>query len=146
MKCALCEDKECYDGKDCTKGTITQESEKMYCGKDLEVMKAACRIEARYYMKKTRLEELILFAGEMGYRRLGMAFCIGLENEARTLHEILAEDFDVSSVCCKVGGLDKDDYGLEKLHGEGVEASCNPICQATVLNKEETDLKSIDNP
>ena len=143
MKCALCDDKKCYEGKNCTKGTIALKTGEMYIGKCYKKMKTACQIETNYYMKKTRLEELILFAEKMGYRRLGMAFCIGLENEARIIHEILAKDFEVYSVCCKVCGLNKDDYGLEKLHRGEFEASCNPIGQAKVLNKEETELNII---
>jgi uncharacterized metal-binding protein len=115
----------------------------MYNGKDYSIMKTACHIEASHYMKKTRLEELILFADKMGYKKLGMAFCIGFENEARIIHKILAGDFQVYSVCCKICGLDKDDFSLERLHEEGFEATCNPIGQAAVLNQEETDLNII---
>lgn len=43
----------------------------------------------------------------MKFKKIGIAFCIGLEAEARIIHEILARDFDVHSVCCKVGGTDK---------------------------------------
>lgn len=143
MDCALCEDKECYEGKDCTKGDIAQRTKEMYTGKNYQLMKTACHIEAEYYMKKTRLEELILFAKEMGYQILGIAFCIGMENEAKTIHKILAGEFDVHSVCCKVCGFDKDDFALQKLHGEGFEAACNPIGQANVLNEEKTELNII---
>lgn len=34
-----------------------------------------------------------------GFEKLGIAFCIGLEREAKIIHEILTRDFDVSSVC-----------------------------------------------
>jgi uncharacterized metal-binding protein len=95
-------------------------------------------------MKKTRLEELILYADEMKYTKLGMAFCIGLENEARIIHKILERHFELHSVCCKVCGIDKKILGLERLHDyEGVEAMCNPIGQAMILNKEGTQLNII---
>ena len=143
MKCALCEYKKCYEGKDCTKGTTALKTREMYIGKCYEKMKTACHIEAEFYMKKTRLEELILFAKKMGYKRLGIAFCVGLENEARIIHKILAKNFETHSVCCKVLGFNKDDFGLEKLHGEGFEAACNPIGQAMILNNEKTELNII---
>ncbi len=143
MKCALCEDKKCYEGKDCTKENIASKTKEMYKGNNYEIMKTACHIEAEYYMKKTRLEELILFSKKMDYKRLGMAFCIGLENEAKIIHEILAKEFEVHSVCCKVCGINKDDYDLQKLHGEGFEAACDPIGQANVLNNEQTELNII---
>ncbi|MCQ1535045.1 DUF1847 domain-containing protein [Methanosarcina sp. KYL-1] len=139
MKCALCNEKECRTGKDCT--DIIEEIS--YRGKDLVSMKVSAEIEARYYMEKTRLEELVLYAQGMGYKKLGLAFCIGLEKEAGVIHRILARDFEVESVCCKVCGLSKDDFGLEKLYGDGFEATCNPIGQAKILNKKGTDLNII---
>ncbi len=143
MKCALCRDKECYEGKDCTDGDILRRAKELYKGEHYVIMKNAAHIEAKHYMKKTRLEELILFVKEMGYSKLGLAFCIGLEDEAKKVHEILDKDFEVHSVCCKVCGLDKEEQGLDKLHGEGFEASCNPIAQALTLNQENTDLNII---
>ena len=143
MKCALCEDKKCYQGKNCIKGTTALKTKEMYIGKSYQIMKTAANIEAEHYMEKTRIEELVTFTRDMGYQRLGIAFCIGLENEARIIHEILAREFEVHSVCCKVCGLNKDDFSLEKLHGDGFEAACNPIGQALVLNKEKTELNII---
>lgn len=148
MNCAECEEKTCYEGKDCTE--IAEDAKEAY-KEDAEVLQSlriSAQIESRYYMKKTRIEELILYAKEMGYKKLGVAFCIGLEEEAATLCQILSQHFAVSSVCCKVCGIDKSYFGLERLHkdkgGEPeVEAMCNPIGQAKVLNKEKTDLNVI---
>ena len=139
MQCGLCEHKKCREGTDCS--TIKTDVE--YTGTNLESMKISAQIESRYYMEKTRLEELIMYAEGMGYEKLGIAFCVGLEKEAKIIHEILAQDFEVSSVCCKVCGIDKDSYGLEKLRNGSFEAICNPMGQALVLNKEKTDLNII---
>jgi uncharacterized metal-binding protein len=138
MKCASCKTRRCRQGKDCTPREIQPE----YIGEDLEMMKAASKIEANFYMQKTILEELILFAKEMGYRKLGVAFCLGLEDEAMTFCQILEKDFMVESVCCKICGVDKDEYGLDKIR-EGRETTCNPIAQATMLNRAGTDLNII---
>ena len=158
MNCAGCEEKACSKGKDCTE--ITAATKEVYKG-DAEVLRSlrvSARIESRYYMKKTRLEELILYAKEMGYEKLGIAFCIGLQKEAEIICDILSRYFDVSSVCCKVCGIDKSYFELERLHknldrdkgtvtdieaGIEVEAMCNPIGQARILNKEKTDLNII---
>jgi len=141
MNCAECEAKECYRGKDCTP-YITEIEEKI-TGTDLETMKAASHIESCYYKKKTRMEETMLYAHKMGYRKLGLIFCIGLSGEARKIHEILKKEFEVVSVCCKVCGIDKEEYGLEKIESERFEASCNPIGQATIMNKENTDFNIV---
>lgn len=142
MKCAYCDSKDCYKGKDCVE--LKKEAMRLYTGDELRSMKVSTSIESRYYMEKTRLEELILYAKGMDYQKIGIAFCIGMEKEARTIHRILEKDFEVHSVCCKVCGIDKDEFGLERLHsGEGMEAMCDPIGQAMVLNSENTRLNVI---
>ncbi|MFC1787592.1 DUF1847 domain-containing protein [Halobacteriota archaeon] len=143
MRCALCDDKECYLGKDCT--TLKEKVVSNYKveTKNLEIMATAASLEARHYMKLTRLEELITFCKDMGYKTLGIAFCIGLESEARVLHELLEKDFEVYSVCCKICGVDKEDFGSEKIKDDRYEAMCNPIGQAMVLNEKDTDLNII---
>ncbi len=143
MKCALCEDKECYLGKDCTALKEKVVSKYKVETKSLGVMATATSLEARHYMRLTRLEELITFCKEMGYKILGIAFCIGLESEAKVLHELLEKDFETYSVCCKVCGVDKYDFSLEKIEDDRYEAMCNPIGQAMVLNEKFTDLNII---
>ena len=148
MRCAACKDKACATGKDCTeiadvvKATYASDSDV------LTSLKVATQIESRYYLQKTRMEELILYAQGMGYQKLGVAFCIGLAQEAATLCEILEQYFEVSSVCCKLCGIDKAIFGLERLHANAgdeprSEAMCNPIGQALILNRERTDLNII---
>lgn len=142
LDCAHCVNKKCYDGKDCTK--LRQEVEQKYESTDKKSMKVSASIEAKYYMKKTRLEELILYSKDMGYTRIGIAFCIGLADEARIIHEILARDFEVHSVCCKVCGIDKSTFELQRLHPKkDIDATCNPLGQAEVLNQENTELNII---
>ncbi|MDY6862587.1 MAG: DUF1847 domain-containing protein, partial [Thermodesulfobacteriota bacterium] len=76
MNCALCDEKVCYQGKDCIK--IKSRVIDEYENEDnKKMMKAASSIEANYYMKFTRLEELIKFCQETGLSHLGIAFCIG---------------------------------------------------------------------
>jgi uncharacterized metal-binding protein len=89
------------------------------------------------------LEEIILFAQKMDYRKLGIAFCIGLSGEAKKLAEILRDHFNVESVCCKACGIPKEELKLEKIHRDQSETICNPIGQAMLLNEEKTDLNLI---
>ncbi|WP_094227938.1 DUF1847 domain-containing protein [Methanolobus psychrotolerans] len=139
MKCALCDEKICREGKDCA--GITDDIK--YAGQELESMKVSAAVEARYYMQKTRLEEIIIYAKEMGCKRLGLAFCVGLEKEAKIIQKILEKDFDVYSVCCKVSAIDKDEYCLEKLHPGTFDPTCNPIGQAMLLKNKDTQLNII---
>lgn len=142
MKCAHCENKDCYKGKDCP--GLMEDTKEKYIEEDLKSMRVSTSIESRYYMQKTRLEELILYAEGMEYKKLGIAFCYGMSKEAKIVQRILEEKFEVHSVCCKVCGIDKNELELERLHSkEGVEAMCNPIGQATVLNNEKTEMNII---
>ena len=141
MNCADCKTKECRQGKDCTGEAARIASQ--YIADTLEVARTAAYIEATYYMQKNRLEELIEFARMMEYRRLGIAFCIGLSSEAERLQRILEKHFEVHSVCCKVCGIDKTDFDFPKIKKYRYEATCNPIGQAVILNNKKTDLNII---
>jgi uncharacterized metal-binding protein len=95
--------------------------------------------------KFPRLEETIQFAGKCNYRKIGMAFCVGLKQEARMVTDIFAaKGFEMVSVNCKVGGVPKESIGLkpeEKIAPPPImETMCNPIAQAEVLNAEGVDL------
>ena len=108
---------------------------------------AAARTEAAGYCKEPRVEEIMNFARRIGAQRLGIASCIGLIREARILQEILeANGFEVDSVCCQVGSIDKEKIGLkdeEKIRPGQYETLCNPVGQATLLNKAGTELNIV---
>jgi uncharacterized metal-binding protein len=140
MNCALCEDKVCRDGQDCTGEAERFDELYRYPGYR-QIAAAAGRIEAERYGEACRLEELIAFAQRLGCRHLGIAFCFGLSEEARRLEEILSRDFKVSSVCCKVGGRPSAGDLQELKRERGMSAAaCNPLGQAEVLNQCGTDL------
>jgi len=105
---------------------------------------AAARTEADRYPLEPRVEEVMSFARRIGARRLGIASCVGLIQEARILQEIFeAHGFQVFSVCCKAGSIPKEEIGItdeEKIHPGQFEALCNPIGQAKLLNEAGTDL------
>jgi len=140
IRCALCTDKVCRDGKDCF--AIAAVSGKFYMDEETgRVHRAASAIEARHYCEATRLSETRLFARELGCRRLGLAFCIGLEEEARYISDFLSREFEVVSVCCKTGGIAKSDRELEQIYPERkLEVMCNPAGQAQLMNDAGTDL------
>jgi uncharacterized metal-binding protein len=141
MNCAECDDKECYQGKDCI--GIKAEVIYNYQEPDLKIARTSAFIESHYYMKLTRIEELREFAKRTGYAHLGIAFCIGLADEAKILAKILRKGFKVTSVCCKVCGIEKKRFNLKKINAKRQEAMCNPIGQAMILNREKTDLNII---
>ena len=132
-RCTRCESKECRNGKDCF--SQTDDHKQLYQeGRLAKLHKAASVVEGRYYGKETRLGEIILFAKELGYKKIGLAFCIGLSEEANIIEEILSKQFEVLSVCCKVCGIDKKDFDLVPISSERPEVMCNPAGQAQLLN------------
>lgn len=96
---------------------------------------------------KPRIVETMDFCRRMNYRRVGLAFCGALHNEAAIVSKILKSNgLEVVSVMCKVGGVDKSCLGLsgkEKLHGDTFEPMCNPISQAKILNKSKTQFNIV---
>ncbi|HUU85992.1 MAG TPA: DUF1847 domain-containing protein, partial [Phycisphaerae bacterium] len=134
LRCASCETKDCLNGKDCLADAERQQA--LYDVPGVaRLHQAATAIEARYYCKEPRVREVMLFAKEMGYRKLGLAFCIGLSQEAQFLADVLSTEFEVASVCCKVCGIDKKSLGLEQIVADrDRETMCNPAGQATLLN------------
>jgi uncharacterized metal-binding protein len=123
--------------------------EKLAFAHQASVQEAACyanRHERPYVMQptKTRIAEICEFAGRMGYRRLGLVFCVGLKKEAAIVEQIFKTNgFEVVSVCCKAGRTSKDLIGIEeedKIFQGTDEAMCNPVFQAVLLNEEKTEL------
>lgn len=97
--------------------------------------------------RKPRILEIVEFCGRMGYHKLGLAFCGGLQREAAVVCDILEKaGFQVVSAICKVGCMDKSQLGLkdaEKINGGGHESACNPIGQAYILNEAETEFNIV---
>lgn len=104
---------------------------------------ACSEIEAAGYGQWPRIREIVELCHTMGYRKLGLAFCSGLQAEARIAADIFRKNgLEVISVMCKVGHTAKSDVGIQKqVRGSGVrETMCNPILQAKLLNEAHTDL------
>ena len=111
-----------------------EEQKKLYSTSDLKVMRAA---EDALLMGENRVNELKLFAQNSGYKRIGIAHCVGMTREALELKERLSADFDVYTVDCKYAKI----KGSDLLNDETVKGtSCNPAGQADFLAQNKTDL------
>ena len=97
-------------------------------------------IQARH----TRLVEIVNFARHMGYKKLGLVFCIGLRTEAAVVNEVLETNgFTVASAICKVGNVPKEELGLtlaDQPDPNDPESMCNPILQAELMNDAGVDF------
>ncbi|MDD3877615.1 MAG: DUF1847 domain-containing protein [Bacteroidales bacterium] len=148
INCSGCKTNKCYSGEDCVQGhdfgKIINSSKDEYCqAENLKVLEVSSNIEGEHYMEWTRLEEIIGFAEGMGFKTIGIAHCVGLTNEAKSLKTVLDKKFTVYAVCCKFSGIDKKDFNLPQIKKDRFEAICNPIGQAMVLNDLKTDMNII---
>lgn len=150
--CAMCSEYHCKKGEleklplNCPcleeeQGTIKE----MYLeDANYKLAYQAALVEAEGYCEKTRLEEIIEFAKKCDFQKIGVAFCLGLSDEANMLCKILKHNgFEVNSIICKNGSIPKEFLKIEdckKVNPGGFEPMCNPIGQATFLNKAETEL------
>ena len=154
--CASCKKHSCWTGNmeeapancPCRETDETEKMKERY--QDPETFKLAYHsalVESEGYCKKTRLEEIIDFAKKCGFHKLGVAFCLGLSNEAEVFCSILrSHGFEVFSVACKNGSIPKEFLGIkdsQKVHPGAYEVMCNPVGQAVFLNQSETQLNII---
>ncbi len=99
---------------------------------------------ARTRPLKPRILEIIEFAGKMKYKKVGLAFCVGLRKEAKVVEGLIAaHGFTVVSGLCKAGRVPKEALGIldgQKIRIGCFEAMCNPIAQAFLFNEEKTEF------
>jgi len=124
----------------------SEQIKKLYENKvNKKISIVSAEIEGEFYGKYTRVEEIIEFAKRMGYKKIGIATCIGLIEESRIFAQILRKrGFEVYGVICKVGAFNKTDIGVDPKYTYVTgNAMCNPILQAKLLNKEKTDMNVV---
>lgn len=112
------------------------------------IARVSAGIEGEFYGRLTRVEETIEFIKRMGFKKVGIATCVGLLNETKIFSKILeAKGIETYAIGCKTGAVDKTEIGVPnelKLNkGCGHESLCNPILQAKILEKERTDFNIV---
>jgi len=110
--------------------------------------KKAAREEGKTIPVRPRIREIAEFAKKINAKKLGIAFCSGLADEAARASSILrSHGLEICSVVCCSGGLDKTELGIPSeykiIKPDAFEAACNPILQAELLNKAGTDFNII---
>lgn len=135
MQCALCRNKECLRGKNCS----IIKSELEYSEKEKRALQASSLFQVGTE-RKTKLEEIIIYAKRMEYSKIGIAFSIECEIEGRLAYDLLSRYFEVFSVCCKVCGFEKEQFGIPTNGTSEFEAACNPRGQALLLNEDGAEL------
>lgn len=97
---------------------------------DEEVGKIAvtsASIEGEFYCRMTRVEETIEFIKRMGYKKIGVASCVGLMRETSLFCKLLkAEGLDYYAVGCKIGAVDKTEVGVPNEKKSTADALTSP--------------------
>ena len=101
------------------------------------------REEGKIVPLRPRIREIAEFAKKIGAKKLGMAFCSGLHDEAHRANAILENHgFEMVSVMCSCGSIDKNEVGIPPEYRirtlNYFEAACNPLLQAELLNRAGT--------
>ena len=126
-------------------GQVLAEAMELYNeGRNREIMVAAAEVESEGYCVWPRVEEIMRFAEKLGAKKIGIATCVGLLNEASLFADILrARGFEPVGIGCKAGSQLKTDMGVSPEHCDVGEVMCNPILQAKKLEAEGTDLNVV---
>ncbi len=142
MNCTTCEDKVCrkqqtsceresFDKTD----VIAEYQEASNSG----IVKAAAElVDFGRAGTLSRIQEIIEFSKLMNYKKLGIAYCYGMEKQAKAVETLFTDEgLEVSAVSCSVGGLKQSEVNAAScIH----KVSCNPLGQAEQLNTENVDL------
>ncbi len=150
MPCASCDSQTCFtDMGDMPTGCPERNRAKHTIPESTEgFLEYASKIREK---ETDRISEMIEYANFREYGKIGIAGCIGLHDELRVIADRLKDEgFEVNTVMCKTGSLEKKAVGVPARHrmttktgyGIGVIA-CNPVAQALLLNRQKTDLNCI---
>lgn len=119
-----------------------------YSQATLNEKEAYRKVQGKRMPIRPRIVELIELGRKLDMGKIGVAFCSGLTDEAKRVSEVLTDhEFEVFSVRCKCGNVDKTALGVPKEYKIGdsddFEAGCNPVAQAYLLNDIPTDMNVI---
>ena len=86
------------------------------------------------------------FADLMGWKKIGVAFCLAARDEAIKLTKVLeARGFEVCSIICRSFSMQKREFDIAKEDclKSDMETVCNPVYQAELLNEAGTQMNIV---
>jgi uncharacterized metal-binding protein len=141
MDCAICNSKICrttqscgaekFDAAKVTATYLQPENQHM-------IQAAADLVDNGRAGTLSRFQEIIAFVEQMKYQKVGLAYCFGMEEEAKLVRKAFRQKgMKITTVSCAVGGFAQDSINTSScIH----KVSCNPIGQARQLEAEKTDF------
>jgi uncharacterized metal-binding protein len=137
IDCLACSEQQCLEGKTCTMASELSSSAESK--KTRQILESAMDISLEEERTLCRISEIVYFALELNYKKIGIAYCVDLSDPAEIFTQVMRRFFDVYPVCCKIGGqpvVDPMEMRTRKI-------ACNPDGQAEILNKIGVDLNII---
>ncbi len=135
VDCVHCKHRICQQGRECPfnlPGEFQQED-----AAEIELHDVAHDVAWEEDTSLCRVAEVVHFALGMGYKSVGVAFCVEMFREAELLTRVLERYFGVTPVCCRIASsASHDSTGGENR----CKSPCNAIAQAEVMNQAGTDL------
>jgi uncharacterized metal-binding protein len=141
MDCTNCQPKSCRESESCGIEKFDRtEVIKDYQEPENQIIlhAAASLVDNGRAGTLSRLQETISFIKSMDYKKVGLAYCYGMEKEVKVMKEIFkAESLKLRTVSCTVGGINQDEINTSS---STEKVSCNPLGQARELNDEGVDF------
>lgn len=141
MECTLCRPKSCRSLVSCGNEVFSRdEIRQAYREEDArETMRSAANLVADGRAGNlSRLEEIAAFALDRSWKRIGFAYCRGMETDAALVAKYLrGKGLRVEAVSCSTGAIAQDEVDEEStIH----KVSCNPLGQAEQIKAANVDL------
>ncbi len=140
--CLACADRVCLLGDPCP--SFARRGGAGPHGNTRRILEATHDIACEDERVLCRLSELIYFGLEMGYRRIGVAFCWDLLEATRILVGVMRRFFDVVPIGCKINRPAAPAPGRNFMGTESPLPSryipCNPRGQALALARAGSEL------
>ena len=132
----------------CLGGSVTpkihEEVRRRYLDPEIHAIYEASVRSSALCPNLTRVQEIIEFARGLGVRKIGLASCTIMLNEARTFARILRDaGFETYGVACKIESNHRSDLAVHVSEGSQDTILCNPIMQARLLEEAGTELNVV---
>ena len=110
IDCLACEDYKCLEGKSCN--LSLKLNPKPESKETANMLNSAMDISLEEERVLCRISELIYFAIDMNYKKIGIAYCSDLAEPAGIVAQVMRRFFNVVPICCKIGGKRLPDVSL----------------------------------
>ena len=107
------------------------------------IYEAACIVGAENNGFRPRIEEALHFSKQLSLSKIGFAACTAFETEMNVIKRLFTQEgLEVVCANCQIGRVSAEARKVPHL-SDYPNAACNPITQAEILNREDTELNFI---